>query len=322
MDGRDWTRHKKLRHLHVFATVARHRSLTAAAVALGISQPAMSKWLRELESQVGSALFDRGRELKLLPQGEVLLRRVERVLGELGRAGDEMKELALGRAGSVRVGTVFGPGSIFVPRAVVTFSEAAPSVEVFLYEDTVDRLLPRLQTGELDVIVCRLEEQALNAAVSSEVLYDDPARIVARPGHPLARSRRLTWAEVHECAWILPVRGAPMRLRIEQAFAQAGLSLPARRIESVSPISSLTLVRETDRLAVMSSDLAHYFEDAGLVRRLPLAVEQGVGPVGMLWIDGPVASTVERLLECLRRQAREVHRRSIEQPRRTGRTRS
>lgn len=300
MEERDWTRHMKLRHLHVFAAVARHKSLTGAAAELRVTQPALSKWLRELESQVGSSLFERGRELKLRPTGQLLLRHVNRVIGELSRARDEMTAARRGHAGSLRVGTVFGPASIMVPRAVIKMRETAPSLAIFLYEDTLDRLLPRLQERELDLVVCRLEEQALNASMAYEALYRDPAIIVARTGHPLARKRRLTWREAHEYSWILPAVGSPMRLRLEALFAHAGLPLPARRIESVSPIVNLMLVSKTDHLAVMSRDLAREFGKAGLVCLLPLTIEAELGPVGMLWIDGPMDPAIAGFLDCLR----------------------
>lgn len=315
MVQRSWDAKVKLRHLRVFETVARHRSLTAAASALGVTQPALSKWLRELESEVGSTLFERSRPLKLGPSGEVLLRHVKRMFGELHRARDEMKVLHRGDTGSVRVGTVFGPASVIVPRAVTMLREAAPALAIFLHEDSLDRLLTRLQGRELDVIVGRLEEQAFNADVVCEALYRDPASVVARTDHPLRRKKRPSWRDAHEYPWIVPVLGAPMRLRIEEAFALAGLPLPANRIESMSPIANLMLVRETHHLAVMSIDLARQFEDSGLLRRLPLEITQGLGPVGMLWNDNgglPLAPAVERFLGCLRAQAGSTGREKVD----------
>jgi DNA-binding transcriptional LysR family regulator len=315
METNGWAAKVKLRHLRVFETVARHRSLTAAASALGVTQPALSKWLRDLESEVGVALFERGRQLNLCPSGEVLLRHVVRMFGELQRAREEIAVLRRGDAGSIRVGAVFGPASVIVPRAVVMLKDVAPGLAVFLHEDSLDRLIPRLQARELDVVVGRLEEQVFSADIVCEALYHDPASVVARTGHPLMRKKRPTWTDARDYPWIVPLSGAPMRLRLEETFALAGLPLPAQRIESMSPIANLMLVWETNHLAVMSGNLVRHFEDVGSVRRLPLDIKQGLGPVGMLWSENGGMSTapaVKRFLDCLRAQAgRTEHRQMV-----------
>lgn len=318
-----WTENVKLRHLRIFTTVAQHPSLTAAAAALRITQPALSKWLRELESQIGDELFTRGRQLQLRPSGEILLHYVQRMFGELHRARDELTVLRGGQAGSVRVGTVFGPASMLVPHAVAMLREVAPAIGILLDEGTVDRLLPRLEAKELDVVVGRLEEQTLNAEVTCEALYHEAACVVARDGHPLTLRKTLGWRDTHEYPWIVPVAGMPMRLRIEEAFALVGLSVPGRRIESASPIANLMLLRDTDHLTVMAGHLARRFETSRLLRTLPLEIRQGLGPVGMLWIDKDGTATtpaVQRFLECLRTQARKLN--ESPQPRGTSRSRA
>src|SRR5665213_433517 len=94
-----WMRRLKIRHLEVFMSLVQTGSQSATAALLHVTQPALSKWLRELEQNVGCPLFERGRPLKLTVYGHVVLRYSQRVLGDSLRTANELESLRAGSSG-------------------------------------------------------------------------------------------------------------------------------------------------------------------------------------------------------------------------------
>lgn len=302
----DWSRRLKLRHLDVFRALVESGSLTAAAESMHLTQPALSHWLRELEDAVGLVLFTRGRRLSLTPAGEVFLRHAKRMLGDVARTREELAAVRTGAVGRVRVGVVPVGTPVLVPRMVVRLQKSLPGLSIHLVEDSLDQLLVRMQHHELDVIVGRLEQQALNSGFPHARLYREPVCVVARPGHPLARRRKLSWSDVSAFPWIVSPAGTPMRMRLEAVFAAAGLPLPRAPLESVSMPVNQAVLGDTDCLALMSHSIGLYYEALGLLKTLPLQLREGLGDVGMLWGDAEPAGTVVRVLEALRQEAQAV----------------
>jgi len=299
----DWSRRLKLRHMDVFQALVESGSLTAAANAMHLTQPALSHWLRELEDAVGLPLLIRGRRLRLTPAGEVFLRHSKRMLGDVERTREELAAVRAGAIGRVRVGVVLVGAPVLVPRMVVRLQAELPGLTVTLLEGTLDQLA-RMQHHELDVIIGRLEEQALNSGFPHARLYDEPVCVVSRPGHPLASRRRLGWQDVSAFPWIVPPVGTPMRGRLEAAFAAAGLPLPRAPLESASMIVNQTVLRDTDCLALMSGSIGRHYESLGLLKVLPLQHHEGLGAVGVLWGDPEPGAAVARVLEALHEEAR------------------
>jgi len=299
-----WLRRLKLQHLSVLVTIARHGTLTAAAQALECSQPAVSKWLADIEGALGIELFVRGRRLRPTPYAEALLRHAERMLGEARRMHAEIRAIRDGASGLVRIGAMTVGAAALLPAALLELRRADSSVRIQVAEDIAVGLWERFERNALDVLVIRLDERALAAQHPMEPLFDDPHCVVARPGHPLARRKRIGWRDAAPYPWILPPAGTPLRHAIDATFAGAGLAPPAPWLESASPTANLGLLRTTDCLGVYSlaAGLAH--QEPGLLRALPLPLAYGMDPVGLVWRDAVPAPPVARVLDALRGAAR------------------
>lgn len=152
-----WMRRLKIRHLEVFVTLVETGSQSATATQLNITQPALSKWLRELEEDIGAALFERGRRLTPTAYGEIVLQYARRVLGDSVRMGDELQTFRAGQSGRVRVGLLRSAAATLIPKVITSYLRIAPDVRISLFEDTLDNLLPRLERRELDCIIGRLQ---------------------------------------------------------------------------------------------------------------------------------------------------------------------
>ncbi len=298
----------RIRHLEVFRLLVRTGSQSEAAALMHITQPALSKWLRELENQAGWALMARERPLRLTTEGEVLFRYAERVLGDSFRAGEELRAIRAGSSGLLRLGVLWSVAPLLVPRAVLRCLRAAPRLQFRFYEDSLDNLLPALRRHELDCVIGRLHGQAIGSEFHAEALYNEPVRAVVRSGHPLLSKHPLTLADTAVYPWILPLPGTPMRVRLETEFATAALQLPAQHIESTSPLINETLMLKSDMISVVSDQLAKRYVRTGLLATLPITMRQGLGPVGLLWVDANPSSALEQFLESVRLEARDLDR--------------
>jgi len=301
-----WLLRLRIRHLDVFRTLVRTGSQSETAALMHITQPALSKWLRELEEQAGCPLMERERPLRLTVHGEVLLRYAERVLGDSLRTGKELEAIQAGRSGLLQVGVLRVVAPLLVPHAILRCRREAPRLQIRLYEDSLDNLLPQLRRHELDCIIGRLHGQALGSEFQSEALYEEPVMAVVRCGHPLLSRKRLTLADAAAFPWILPLPGTPMRVRLEAEFAATNTRLPVEQVESVSLIINETLLHESDMVSVVSQQLAHHYEANGALAVLPLTMRQALGPVGLLWTDAAPSNALVRFLDSVREEARSL----------------
>jgi DNA-binding transcriptional LysR family regulator len=301
-----WMSRLKVRHLEVFTALVETGSQSETAALLHVTQPALSKWLRELEQSVGCPLFERGRPLTLTIYGQVMLRYAQRVLGDGVRTANELEALRAGSSGRVRVGVLRTVAAVLLPRVIVNCRRNAPNVQVTVHEDSLDILLPRLERHELDCVVGRLQPNALNARVFSEVLYDEPVCAVVRTGHPLAGKKRITWRDAAAYPWIVPLPGTPLRERVDAEFAAAGLPTPSNPIESISLLTNETLMHESDMISMVSRQLARHYTGHRSLAILSLEMRHALGPVGLLWVDANPTAALARFMDSVRVEVREL----------------
>jgi DNA-binding transcriptional LysR family regulator len=295
-----WFRRLRLRHLELLLELSRQPSLTATAEALHMTQPAVSQQLADIESAVGMPLFERGRGLRLTAGGVALLRFAEQVLAGAQRAGDEVQAIQAGATGLVRIGAMLVAATVLVPRAVSRLQSDGDRLRLVLFEDIMQGLWPRLERGEIDIVVGRLDSRVRSAALPFEALYADPHCVVCGPAHALATKRKPSWSDVGRFPWVLPPEQTALRAAVDASFHALGLAPPVARIDSGSLAATQAILQQTDCLAVMSRTAARHYQTFGLLRALPLALSSDVGPVGMAWFDSHPGAAVTRVLNALR----------------------
>jgi len=294
-----WTRRIRLRHLEVLLAIARHGSLTAAARSLGITQPAVSQWLADIEAAAGVRLFDRGQRLRPTPFGAPVLAHAERVMQDTQRALAEVATLRGGGSGRVRVGTMQVAAVSLVPATVLRLRAVSPGIELTLVEDVATGLWARFERNELDLLVTRLDARALGSGLPHQRLFADRHRVVCGPDHPLAARRRVTWRDVARYPWLMPTSGTPLHEALCASFASAGVPLPATLLTSISANANLALLRATDALGLQSSAVAAQTHAQRVLVALPLALTHDIGDVGLVWreIDRTPGAALETVLE-------------------------
>lgn len=178
----------ELRHLHALVAVADAGTISRAAETLGYTQSAVSQQVAALERAVGVAVFDRPggpRPLRLTETGAALLEHARAVLALLRNAEADVRAVAAGERGRVRVGTVQSAGTRILPGVLRRFHVERPGVEILLREagDPAD-LLVLVEQGELDITFCELPLD--DATFESRLVLVDPVVLLAPAGSPEA----------------------------------------------------------------------------------------------------------------------------------------
>jgi len=323
----DWTERIRLRNLKFLLSLAQTRNLSHSAALLHTTQPALSKWLKELERDVGLQLFERhARGLLPTSHGLTLIAHVQRIEAQLDRAAKDMQVLRLGGAGRLAIGASGAAASEAAPRAVLLISARMPDLRVDIVEGTMDRLMALLASGDLDVVIGRTDTLAvddsrdsradhaadttpapvraqIHSHISSEVLYVEPIALVARPDHPLFDLPQLAWEDVQRYRWLVWPGGTPIRRALEDALARAQRTLPLNHIESNSVIANITLLNHSDIIGTASHRSAKVLARLGVLRILPLQLD-GSGSVSLYWRhDALYPQSVQVALDCMREVA-------------------
>ena len=300
-------RRLRLQQLVLFEQVRASGSLLAAAGELAMTQPAISKSLHELESQVGGPLFVRGKRGVVLTE---LGRRFEphaaSMLAELRQLAETLNATQAGTRGQVVVGTLISASAALLPAAIERLRRDAPDVVVTVRVGPNTLLFPLLARGELDVVVGALPGPAALAAAGTEParlahqpLYEEALRVVVGAQHPLARRRKLALAELMGLDWIVPTPDSMAWPSVRAFFGATGL--PARRIESVSILTNLALLASGPMVALMPQAAAERFAHLGQVAVLPIRGLGAFGAVGYtVRADRAPSAATERFLAALR----------------------
>lgn len=227
----------KFRHLQCFLAVAQHGSLQKASGALSITQPAVSKTLKELEALLAVRLFERGR------RGAVLTRSGEAFARHAGASVSALKDavasVAPAHHGSevVTLGVLPTVAPQLMPALLLQLDSAGIGSSLRIHTASNPVLLMQLRQRELDLVIGRFAEPAYMLGLSFEHLYADPLVLAVQPGHPLLQDAALRanpLTHLHAFTAILPTQGTAIRHAADSFLLARGLGQPERTIETLS----------------------------------------------------------------------------------------
>ena len=298
----------KLRHLQMLVALDQFRHLGRAAEFLSVTQPAVSKTLAEIERMFGLPLFDRStRGTEPTAAGLSVVRFARSVLAGYDRTREEIAAEASGASGRTSVGAMVVATPVLLAQAVERLKARSSRTTVLIDEGDLTRLLPKLRLGELDLFVGRLEPGYASPDLETEGLYDDPMAAVVHPSHPLARKRKVQWADIAAQPCVMPPPWASLRVKLEQQFFAHSLLPPVDVVESASFLSQITFLQQRGAVAFMARSVATHFAQQGAVAVLKLPVPVDLPPVGLITLRGQqVTPVTAQLGECLREVARGV----------------
>ena len=291
-----------LRDLAYFEAIATIGHLGRAAERLGRSQPALSKCIDRLESQIGAKLFEsHGRGLRLTETGHVLLEQARVMRRTMDESVRRLAEHARGAVGSVRLGVSPAAALGTMPRLLERLLCEAPQMQASVIIESSDRLRTALRDSQIDIIVGPTGEDD-NAEFVSVPLTADLMVVSAREGHPLAGQRR-TLEDLVPYRWLQPGELVASRRWLDRMFERRGLATPAVQVEANATLFLRLLVERTDLLTFISR------RDLGPLREIEvpeLVMQRSFGAVHRR--AGYLSPLVRRVLAILADGAADIFR--------------
>lgn len=282
----DISRRIKIRHLEAFVEVARQKSVGRAAITLSLTQPAVTRTIRELEQIVGAALIERdGRGIRLSHQGEVFL----------SHAGSGLAAVRGGIAALANVATVAGPpvriGALptvsvtIMPGAVFDFlaSGLKSLLRVTSGENRV--LLDQLRKGDLDLVMGRMPAPENMTSLRFEPLYRDRVAFIVSSTHPLAGERQVAADVLSRYPVLVPPAGSIIHPFVERVMLEQGMAQPAQAVETVSDSFGRAFLRATDAIWIISRGVVAAELASGEFVELPIDTSSTMGAVGLITRD-------------------------------------
>lgn len=293
----------RMRQVALMLAIEDQGTLRGAAGQLGLSQPAATKMLHELESALGLPLFERvGRGLRSTQAGERVTGYFRHLRGGMESLNRELQELRAGSAGRLAVGSIMAASPGRLTQALLALRRQWPLLAIEVAVDTSDRLLAQLAEGVLEVVIGRPLAQG-DAAHLFHPVDDEALSVIAARDHPLARARSVPFAALQDHGWVLQPHGSPMRSLIDQEFQAHGLPLPRGLIETRSMLTTMHLVRSSDLVAVLPEAVARVHAQHGMVRILPCRLRRNLQAYGSLVRrDRPLSAPAAQFLALLHGQ--------------------
>lgn len=304
----------RLSLLRAVDAIETHRSLLKASVVLGVSQPALSKSLHELEDILRLRLFDRHpRGVRPTEAGAVFVRSARRVLAELRRLDEDLDRLSSPGGGTVALGALPVAAAGVLPGALARLKAAHPGIAVRLQGGRTEELLPLLASGEIDLIVGRLYEPAVPDGFAREALWTEPISVLARAGHPVLAGAA-TAEDLARYGLVLPTVTQRVGQEIEHLLSLLGIaSATALRSSSYGFIREM--LHGTDLLSVMPRLMMVGDLLRGTLRVVPLPIPAPDRPAGLILPRGrAVPPAGLAFAECLRAHVAEIAGRGLLAP--------
>ncbi|OLL31461.1 hypothetical protein BTH42_10970 [Burkholderia sp. SRS-W-2-2016] len=295
----------RLQHLHLLLAIAQTGSLRASADLLNVTQPALTKALRQLEEEFGAALVLRSpKGVRLTAPGEMLAARASTALREIERAREEVDWHLRHAHAQVTIGVSPVAAILLAPGALARFSVRWPQVGLRVRDTLYPRALEQVRAGELDIALGPLPMEGFGRDLLVHPLFDSRIIIAARRSHPLAHVTSL--AALADADWVLsgPAGGPgdPRNLRYETEFA----GTPKVRLECESFATLLALMPRMDVVGIMPKGFFDRHGPAMDLIELPIADALPSTTIHALYrADAPLTVPAQRLLDAFVAEAAE-----------------
>lgn len=296
----------KLRHFQLIVAIEETGSLRKAADSLGITQPAASNTLQELEYILDVPLFTRSRTgTEPTAFGRRLVERGRQLLSNVRATAEEVVQIKNGDVGRVSVGILPASALTIVPLAIRLAHRAKPGLTVHVIEGATGQLLPALTRGELDIVVGRIPAATIPPHIDTESLLAEPNEIFCRAGHPLLAGRRPTLEALVDVPWILPDEGSYLRTDFRASFLEAGLVPPEPSVVTSSTILRRMLIETTDMLGMLTRRAAFMGGEPAL-RVVDVPLLRHTAPTLLLTRTDAIATPVTAAFSGFIRKATEL----------------
>ena len=259
------------RRIRAFVALTEQHHMPSVAESLGVTQPAVSMAVRQMEDSVGTALFERTAGGMIPTEaGALLALRLKRALAEIRHAAADIAALRGITQGTVTVGALPLSRTRLLPESIAGLVGKHPGLRVATVEGSFETLAASLRAGDLDFILGALRPAGFASDLVGDPLVDDELAVVARRGHPWSMRKRIPRGGLARARWVLPRARTPNRLLFERALAKRGLP-PADVVVETSDLAVLRgVLVNSDLVTAISPRQLSYELAAGLLTVLPI----------------------------------------------------
>ncbi len=235
----------RLHHLRDLLAVVETGSLRAAARKLGLTQPSLTKSLRQLEEQTALALLVRSSHgVTLTSAGQRVVERARAIESEIRRTAEDLELLRGGAVRSVSIGVSMASPLEFVARAVASLHRRDPSLHVQIFEGVQAKIIADVRQGVVDFAIIPVAQRDSLIDLRARPLFHTRVVVVGRAGHPCAPAQSLR--ELAACHWITPRRGGVLDGMVERLAVSNQLPAFSRPIQCDSSALYWDLIASTD----------------------------------------------------------------------------
>lgn len=272
----------KFRHLQCFIEVVRQGGVSKAANQLALTQPAVSKKLRELEDVLGVTLIDRDkRGVHLTEYGEVFLRYALNSTDALREGIDRVQASNAARYAPIVVGVLPTIAAIMMPEVVRQFKTLAPVSDVTLLTGSNRMLMDALRLKELDLVVGRMAQPRTMKGLTFEQLYLERIAIIVRPGHPLAMQDNPPLSSLSEYPILMPTQESVIRAIVDRFMILNQITPNQNRIETISHAFGRAYVKQSNAVWLISHGAVMPDLQSGGLAEIQYDYQETTGAVGI-----------------------------------------
>lgn len=304
----DKSRRLRLYQMEIFVEVARHKSVSRAATSLHLTQPAVTRTLRELEAICGADLVAKdGRGIRITHHGETFLRHAGASLVAARTGLSAVANLGSSAKDLIRIGALPTVSATVMPSAVKSFLETGLRNRLKITTGENRVLLDQLRNGELDLVMGRLPAPENMTGLSFDHLYRDKVVFAVHRTHPLAGRESLSVNELVQWSFLMPPADSIISPFVQRLMIEQGIAEPAQVVETVSDSFGRAFAREHHAIwiisrGVIASDIAR-----GEMITLPLDTSTTLGSVGLcLKDDRPIDPATMVFIGILRVEAEKL----------------
>lgn len=259
----------ELRHLKSFIQAARTLNFSEAARATCVTQSTFSQTIKQLEDELGCALFFRNsHEVTLTEPGKELLPFAERAIQTADDCANRMEDLKNMKCGTLNIGVTHSFNMV-MHETIKDFIKRYPEIRLNVVYMPMAELIERLSKRELDFVLS-FRPQGHYPQIESHILFEDRLSVIARKDHPLARKESISLTDLSDYPIALPAKGLQARKVLESILPDGNAELNVHiEMNEVTPL--LRIVRNTGICTILSGSAT---EDAEDLKAIPICHER------------------------------------------------
>ena len=285
--------------LRSFVEVARHKNFSRAAGKLGLTQPAISTQIRQVEEEFGVRVFDRiGKKVFLTQPGVLLLDHAVKILNAQKEALEALHDLTPSPSGHLILGATEGSCLYLLPKVFSAFKKQHPEVKITIYRNFTTKIIQKLQEDSLDLGFLSLPVEVRE--IETIPLFREPVDVAVAADHPLASRPSVTIDEVARYPWIFP-KASRTRVLLDELFRSVRppvhVTMELSGVETIKKFIGIGL-----GISLLSPSFAAAEVQAGVLKLVPLAEPKLERQLGLAYrTDRYLSRSAQAFIDITRR---------------------